>query len=328
VQCHRGPPATRSGRKPAPAARGWRCGSRCHRSAPRRSSGTRGRSAPSRRRQSPRNRGDGRSDGEASTAESAATPSESTTRPQLRRVGIDEERFDPARTGAADPREVIDSQPIGTHISLDRSYTEVAVDKPLRLKYESVRSVADDAALARVDGRSKAHPRRPTRGRVPPRAADRPPLLARRHQRPQHPARAHPPRRARARRALPHHHRRRRHPPLPLLGHQGRLRLRQDATRTARPADPPRRTVARAQGHRPAVCAAQPACDRLDACLRAGRRTVRARLARPEPPARPTARATRQRRPRVGQPRCAAPHSAGEHGHPRPAVSGASPSGR
>ena len=73
----------------------------------------------------------------------------------MRRVRIDDERFDPARTATPDPREVIDTQPIGTHISLERSYTELAIDKPLRLKYEPVRSLADDAALARVDGRGK-----------------------------------------------------------------------------------------------------------------------------------------------------------------------------
>jgi hypothetical protein len=75
--------------------------------------------------------------------------------PGLRRVRIDDARFNPARTGGTDPREIIDTQPIGIHISLERSYTELVVDKPLRLKYDPVRSLADDAALARVDGRGK-----------------------------------------------------------------------------------------------------------------------------------------------------------------------------
>ena len=68
---------------------------------------------------------------------------------------IDDEPFDPARTGGGDPREVIDSQPVGTHISLERSYTELAIDQPLRLKYEPARSLADEKALARVDARAK-----------------------------------------------------------------------------------------------------------------------------------------------------------------------------
>ena len=75
---------------------------------------------------------------------------------RLRRVRIEAEPFDPARTGGGDPREVIDSQPVGTHISLERSYTELAIDQPLRLKYEPERSLADEKALARVD----AAPRR------------------------------------------------------------------------------------------------------------------------------------------------------------------------
>ena len=74
---------------------------------------------------------------------------------RLRRVRIDAEPFDPARTGGGDPREVIDSQPVGTHISLERSYTELAIDQPLRLKYEPARSLADEKALARVDVRAK-----------------------------------------------------------------------------------------------------------------------------------------------------------------------------
>src|SRR4051794_40830271 len=91
---------------------------------------------------------------EAVPADSSTPPPERTTR-RVRRVRVDDERFDPARTGASDPREVIDTQPIGTHISLERSYTELIVDKPLRLKYEPVRSLADDTALARIDGRAK-----------------------------------------------------------------------------------------------------------------------------------------------------------------------------
>jgi hypothetical protein len=73
----------------------------------------------------------------------------------VRRVRIDDEPFDPAGTGGGDPREVIDSQPVGTHISLERSYTELAIDQPLRLKYEPARSLGDDKALARVDARAK-----------------------------------------------------------------------------------------------------------------------------------------------------------------------------
>ena len=49
---------------------------------------------------------------------------------------------------------MIDSQPVGTHISLERSYTEVAIDQPLRLKYEPARMLADEDALARVDARA------------------------------------------------------------------------------------------------------------------------------------------------------------------------------
>ena len=82
-------------------------------------------------------------------------PAEPTRSRALRRVRIDDEPFDPARTGGGDPREVIDSQPVGTHISLERSYTELAIDQPLRLKYEPARSLADEKALARVDARAK-----------------------------------------------------------------------------------------------------------------------------------------------------------------------------
>ena len=86
-------------------------------------------------------------------ADSAAA--EPAPQPRVRRVRIDDEPFDPARTGGGDPREVIDSQPVGTHISLERSYTELAIDQPLRLKYEPARSLADEKALARVDARAK-----------------------------------------------------------------------------------------------------------------------------------------------------------------------------
>jgi hypothetical protein len=96
----------------------------------------------------------GAAQSEANTDESPAASQESRTRPRVRRLRIDQERFDPARTGATDPREVIDTRPIGTHISLERSYTELAIDRPLRPKYELARSLAD-AALARVDGRAK-----------------------------------------------------------------------------------------------------------------------------------------------------------------------------
>jgi hypothetical protein len=82
-------------------------------------------------------------------------PPEPSSKPRVRRVRIDDEPFDPARTGGGDPREVIDSQPVGTHISLERSYTELAIDQPLRLKYEPARSLADEKALARVDARAK-----------------------------------------------------------------------------------------------------------------------------------------------------------------------------
>jgi len=82
-------------------------------------------------------------------------PPEPESQPPVRRVRIDDEPFDPARTGNADSREVTDSQPVGTHISLERSYTELAIDQPLRLKYEPARSLADEKALARVDARAK-----------------------------------------------------------------------------------------------------------------------------------------------------------------------------
>jgi hypothetical protein len=82
-------------------------------------------------------------------------PDEFAHAPRLRRVRIDDEPFNPALTGGSDPREVIDSQPVGTHISLERSYTELAIDQPLRLKYEPARSLADEKALARVDARAK-----------------------------------------------------------------------------------------------------------------------------------------------------------------------------
>ncbi|MGH2948817.1 MAG: replication-relaxation family protein [Solirubrobacteraceae bacterium] len=82
-------------------------------------------------------------------------PDESARAPRLRRVRIEAEPFDPARTGGGDPREVIDSQPVGTHIRLEHSYTELAIDQPLRLKYEPARSLADEKALARVDARAK-----------------------------------------------------------------------------------------------------------------------------------------------------------------------------
>jgi hypothetical protein len=91
---------------------------------------------------------------DATAAPRTPTP-EPSSQPRLRRVRIDDERFDPARTGGGDPREVIDSQPVGTHISLKRSYTELTIDQPLRLKYEPARSLADDKALARVDARAK-----------------------------------------------------------------------------------------------------------------------------------------------------------------------------
>jgi hypothetical protein len=94
--------------------------------------------------------------GAADAASAADSPPE---RPaperRLRRVRIEVEPFDPARTAGGDPREVIDSQPVGTHISLERSYTELAIDQPLRLKYEPARSLADEKALARVDARAK-----------------------------------------------------------------------------------------------------------------------------------------------------------------------------
>jgi len=89
------------------------------------------------------------------TAAPTPPPPEPLSQPRVRRVRIDDEPFDPARTGGGDPREVIDSQPVGTHISLERSYTELAIDQPLRLKYEPARSLADETALARVDARAK-----------------------------------------------------------------------------------------------------------------------------------------------------------------------------
>ena len=82
-------------------------------------------------------------------------PAEAGAQPRSRRVRIDDEPFDPGRTGGGDPREVIDSQPVGTDISLERSYTELAIDQPLRLKYEPARSIPDENALARVDVRAK-----------------------------------------------------------------------------------------------------------------------------------------------------------------------------
>jgi hypothetical protein len=91
---------------------------------------------------------------DAAPATSSA-PAAQSREPRLRRVRIDDEPFDPARTGASDPREVIDSQPVGTHITLERSYAELAIDQPLRLKYEPARSLADEKALARVDARAK-----------------------------------------------------------------------------------------------------------------------------------------------------------------------------
>jgi hypothetical protein len=90
-----------------------------------------------------------------SDAPTTPSPPEPGSQPRVRRVRIDDEPFDPARTGRSDPREVIDSQPIGTHISLERSYTELAIDQPLRLKYEPARSLADEKVLARVDARAK-----------------------------------------------------------------------------------------------------------------------------------------------------------------------------
>jgi len=92
---------------------------------------------------------------DAAAAPPPPAPPEPESQPRVRRVRIDDEPFDPARTGEADPREVIDSQPVGTHISLERSYTELAIDKPLRLKYEPARSLADEKALSRVDARAK-----------------------------------------------------------------------------------------------------------------------------------------------------------------------------
>jgi hypothetical protein len=93
-------------------------------------------------------------------SDAAATPPppaspEPASQPRVRRVRIDDEPFDPARTGEADPCEVTDSQPVGAHISLERSYTELAIDHPLRLKYEPARSLADENALSRVDARAK-----------------------------------------------------------------------------------------------------------------------------------------------------------------------------
>jgi hypothetical protein len=85
----------------------------------------------------------------------AASASERPDSPRVRRVRIDSERFDPARTGSTDPREVIDNQPVGSHISLERSYTELVIDQPLRLKYQPARARADDRQLARVDGRGR-----------------------------------------------------------------------------------------------------------------------------------------------------------------------------
>jgi hypothetical protein len=92
---------------------------------------------------------------DAAAAPPLPAPPEPASQPRVRRVRIDDEPFDPARTGGGDPREVIDSQPVGTHISLERSYTEIAIDQPLRLKYEPARSLADNSALARVDARAK-----------------------------------------------------------------------------------------------------------------------------------------------------------------------------
>ena len=210
-------------------------------------------------------------------------------------------------------------QPIGTHISLERSYTELAIDKPLRLKYDPVRSVADDAALASVDGRSKL---------ILAALYEAGFLLAPQIGRPFWPAGTNDRNIQRAltrlaegpRRALPHRRRRRRHPPLRLPAHQGRLRLRKEPARAPRAADAPRRPVARAQGDRSTVRAAQPGRHRLGARVRASRRALRARLARSQPPARAAAGPAGQGGPRVGQSRAAPPHATGEHGHSRRAL--------
>jgi hypothetical protein len=92
---------------------------------------------------------------DASESTTVRPPDPPATTPPLRRVRIEDEPFDPAHTGGGDPREVIDTQPVGTHISLERSYTELAIDQPLRLKYEPARSIADEKTLARVDARAK-----------------------------------------------------------------------------------------------------------------------------------------------------------------------------
>ena len=137
----------------APLRRPRRPARRPARTPPRRRPAAGARRSPSRARDE---RDRDAASGEPPTPRRAAPPpAEPAPQPRVRRVRIDDEPFDPARTGGGDPREVIDSQPVGTHISLERSYTELAIDQPLRLKYEPARSLADEKALARVDARAK-----------------------------------------------------------------------------------------------------------------------------------------------------------------------------